>query len=168
MIQQINPPKRLLTTSKRAFYEERFPIQCEVNWDTHTAQDYFKLLKLSFADSDTALLFSCPNLNNHANFNNTPSPRIAIDITKVYINKGIDFIGNFSISTANIAQIKAAAAREYNIKSVSKLLKEVSFVIYSVKSAKDHRLVGLHALKLLNSIKVTDDTMSVVMEAKRQ
>jgi hypothetical protein len=31
----------------------------------------------------------------------------------VYINKGIDFIGNFSISTANIAQIKAAAAREY-------------------------------------------------------
>jgi hypothetical protein len=54
----------------------------------------------------------------------------------VYINKGIDFIGNFSISTANIAQIKAAAAREYNIKSVSKLLKEVSFVIYSVKSAK--------------------------------
>jgi hypothetical protein len=83
----------------------------------------------------------------------------------VYINKGIDFIGNFSISTANIAQIKAAAAREYNIKSVSKLLKEVSFVIYSVKSAKDHRL-GLHALKLLN-IKVTDDTMSVVMEAKK-
>jgi hypothetical protein len=69
--------------SKRAFYEERFPIQCEVNWDTHTAQDYFKLLKLSFADSDTALLFSCPNCsNNHANFNNTPSPRIAIDITK--------------------------------------------------------------------------------------
>jgi hypothetical protein len=48
--------------------------------------------------------------DNHANFNNTP-PRIAIDITKVYINKGIDFIGNFSISTANIAQIKAAAAR---------------------------------------------------------
>jgi hypothetical protein len=47
------------------------------------------------------------------------------------------------------------------------LLKEVSFVIYSVKSAKDHRLVGLHALKLLNSIKVTDDTMSVVMEAKK-
>jgi hypothetical protein len=46
------------------------------------------------------------------------------------------------------------------------LLKEVSFVIYSVKSAKD-RLVGLHALKLLNSIKVTDDTMSVVMEAKK-
>jgi hypothetical protein len=48
------------------------------------------------------------------------------------------------------------------------MLLKVSFVIYSVKSAKDHRLVGLHALKLLNSIKVTDDTMSVVMEAKRQ
>jgi hypothetical protein len=46
--------------------------------------------------------------DNHANFNNTLL-RIAIDITKVYINKGIDFIGNFSISTANIAQIKAAA-----------------------------------------------------------
>jgi predicted ABC-type ATPase len=63
--------------------------------------------------------------DNHANFNNTPSPRIAIDITKVYINKGIEFISNFSISTENINQIKAAATREYNIKSLSKLLKEV-------------------------------------------
>jgi hypothetical protein len=72
----------------------------------------------------------------------------------VYINKGIDFIGNFSISTANIAQIKAAAARSITSNQYGK---EVSFVIYSVKSAKDHRLVGLHALKLLNS-KVTDDT----------
>jgi hypothetical protein len=35
-------------------------------------------------------------------------------------------------------KIKAAAARRYNIKSVSKLLKEVSS-IYSVKSAKDHK-----------------------------
>jgi hypothetical protein len=60
--------------SKRAFYEERFPIQCEVNWDTHTAQDYFKLLKLSFADSDTALLFSCPNCSKTIMLtNNTPS-----------------------------------------------------------------------------------------------
>jgi hypothetical protein len=30
--------------SKRA--SRTLPIQCEVNWDTHTAQDYFKLLKL--------------------------------------------------------------------------------------------------------------------------
>jgi hypothetical protein len=57
-IRQINPPKRLLTTS---VLRRTLSIQCEVNWDTHTAQDYFKLLKLSFADSDTALLFSCPN-----------------------------------------------------------------------------------------------------------
>jgi hypothetical protein len=155
--------------SKRAFYEERFPIQCEVNWVTHTAQDYFKLLKLSFSNSDTSLLFFMAKLfeDNHANFNNTPSPRIAIDITKVYINKGIEFISNFSISTENINQIKAAATREYNIKSLSKLLKEVVFVIYSVKTAKDHRLAGLHALNLLREIKVTDDTMNVVLDAKK-
>jgi hypothetical protein len=46
--------------------------------------------------------------DNHANFN-TPSPN-RHRYYKVYINKGIDFIGNFSIHDG-IAQIKAAAAR---------------------------------------------------------
>jgi hypothetical protein len=104
--------KEVIDDESKRFYEERFPIQCEVNWDTHTAQDYFKLLKLSLLILIRRCCFHVQIVrrDNHANFNNTPSPRIAIDITKVYINKGIDFIGNFSI-TANIAQIKAAAAR---------------------------------------------------------
>jgi hypothetical protein len=59
--------------SKRAFYEERFPIQCEVNWDTHTAQDYFKLLKLSLLILIRRCCFFMSKLfeDNHANFNNT-------------------------------------------------------------------------------------------------
>jgi aspartate-semialdehyde dehydrogenase len=103
--------KEVIDDESRAFYEERFPIQCEVNWDTHTAQDYFKLLKLSFADSDTALLFSCPNCSKTIMLTTIRPLENRHRYYKVYINKGIDFIGNFSISTANIAQIKAAAAR---------------------------------------------------------
>jgi hypothetical protein len=157
--------KEVIDDESRAFYEERFQYSA-VNWDTHTAQDYFKLLKLSLLILIRRCCFMSKLFeDNHANLTIRPL-RIAIDITKVYINKGIDFIGNFSISTANIAQIKAAAARSITSNQYPSCSK--SFVIYSVKSAKDHRLVGLHALKLLNSIKVTDDTMSVVMEAKRQ
>jgi hypothetical protein len=106
MIIAANKSSKELLTTREALYEEP---NNTVRSYTHTAQDYFKLLKLSFADSDTAL-FSCPNCSKTIMLTLIRhSPRIAIDITKVYINKGIDFIGNFSISTANIAQIKAAA-----------------------------------------------------------
>jgi hypothetical protein len=101
--------KEVIDDESRAFYEER---QYSAKLTGIRILHYFKLLKLSFADSDTALLFSCPNCSKTIMLTLTiRPPRIAIDITKVYINKGIDFIGNFSISTANIAQIKAAAAR---------------------------------------------------------
>jgi hypothetical protein len=102
-----------MTTSK-AFYENCFSIQYEVNWDTHTARDYFKLNFFCWR-SDTGVVLLVFE-DNHAN-NNTPSPRITIDITKVYINKGIDFIDNF-FNQRMLWKIKLQRLR-YNIKSVS-------------------------------------------------
>jgi len=155
--------------SKRAFYQERFPIQVEVKWEAHTARDYFKLLKLSFPDVESSLLFFMAKIfeDNHVTFNNTISPRIGISITEVYIKKGINFIDHFPINTANINEIKAAADKEFNTKTVSKLLKEVTFLIYSVKLAKDHKLVALYALKGLSELKVNDEILNVVMDTKK-
>lgn len=155
--------------SKRAFYEERFPLQVEVNWESHTAKDYFKLLQLSFKETDDSLLFFMAKLfeDNHANFNSTTSPRIACDITKVYIDKGINFIGQFSINTDNINQLRTVAEREYNTKSVSNLLKEVTTMLCDIKIAKDHNLASLYALKKLDYLKLSDDTLNVVLEARK-
>jgi hypothetical protein len=104
--------------------------------------------------------------DNHATFNNTISPRIACDITDVYIEKGINFISNFPINTGNINEIKAIADREYNTKSVAKLMKEVIFLIYSVKNSKDHKLLALYALKKLSELKIKDEILSTMLETK--
>jgi hypothetical protein len=49
--------KEVIDDEQESFYEERFLFNAEVNWDTHTAQDYFKLLKL-FSDSDVLFFVS--------------------------------------------------------------------------------------------------------------
>lgn len=155
--------------SKRAFYNERFPLQVEVIWQSHTAKDYYRLLTLTFQEAETQLLFFMAKLleDNHVSFNNTISPRIACEIAKVYLKKGINFIGHFPINTANLNDLKTAADREFNTKSVAKLMKEVIFMIYSVKTAKEHKLAGLYALKKIEGLKLSDETLSVVMDAKK-
>lgn len=155
--------------SKRAFYEERFPLQVEVNWASHTAKDYFKLLKMTFDQTEASLLFFMSKVfeDNHVNHNITPSPRIACDITKVYIDKGINFIGNFAINVVNVNQLKTIADKEYSTKSVAKLLKEVTFLIYSIKSAKDHKLAGLHALKKIDELNLSEEIMNIVLDSRK-
>jgi hypothetical protein len=71
-----------MTKAKELFMKSVFPIQCEVNWDAYRT-GLFKLLNSVFL-TQTRLYFSLWQKlfeDNHANFNNTPSPRIAIDIT---------------------------------------------------------------------------------------
>lgn len=154
--------------SKRAFYDERFPLQVEVNWQSHTVKDYFKLLKLSFKDIDDSLLFFMAKLfeDNHANFNNTLSPRIACDITKVYINKGIGFLDNFSISTVNINMLEAEAKKEYNTKSTRNLLKDIIDIILSIESDKGQVVASLYALKRLDELTLSDEILKPVLDAK--
>jgi hypothetical protein len=67
----------------------------EVNWDTHTAQD-FKLLKLSLLILIRRCCFHVQIVRRQSCYFNNTSPRHRYYL---YINKGIDFIGNFSIST---------------------------------------------------------------------
>lgn len=155
--------------SKRAFYKERFPLQVEVTWYSHTAKDYFRLFTLNFPEAETALLFFMSKLleDNHINFNNTISPRIACEITKVYLKKGINFIGSFPIDTRNLSELKTAADREFNTKSVAKLMKEVIFMIYSIKTAKEHKMAALYALRKIESLKLDDEILNVVMDAKK-
>lgn len=155
--------------SKRAFYNERFPVQTEVNWLSHTVKDYSRLLTLTFPETDASLLFFMAKLfeDNHKNYNNTVSPRIACDITKTYIKKGINFIGNFPIDISNLTNIKLASEREFNTKSVGKLMQEIIVMIHSIKSARDHRLTALHTLRRIDNMKISDEVLSIVLDAKK-
>lgn len=155
--------------TKRAFYEERFPLQVEVKWQEHAARDYYKMLKLNFPQAEHQLLFFMSKLfeDNHVSCNNTISPRIACSITQVYLEKGINFISHFPINTSNLNDLKALADKEYNTKSVSKLMKEVIFLIYSMKTSKDHKMMALYALKKLGELKVKDEILTLVLATKK-
>jgi hypothetical protein len=86
-------------------------------------QDYFKLLKLSFADSDTALLFFMSKLfeDNHANFNNTP-PREPYKILQDNIFQRHEF------DTFQSKQNRQKLQQLGSITIGIKFIKEVSFV----------------------------------------
>lgn len=154
--------------SKRAFYKERFPLQTQVNWLHHKASDYYKLLSLVFENANQDMLFFMAKLleDNHVNHNNTISPRIACEITKVYLNKGINFISHFPIDLTDFHAIKADAEKEFNAKSVNALMKDIILSIYAVKPPKEHKLTALYALKQLDKLKVRDDILPIILNTK--
>lgn len=154
--------------SKRAFYEERFPLQVEVKWNTYTSKDYYALLKLSFPEVQKAMLYFMAKLfaTNHEEFSNTVSPRVALNITEVYLNKGISFIDNFAINTDTIKNIQEVAKQEFNKKSVQNLLVELEQIIEGLKGKNDYKLSVLYIEKKLSKLKVTDDLLMPVVNTK--
>ena len=156
--------------SKRAFYFERFPIQVPVKWEQHSARDYFKLLDLAFPEADSEMLFFISKLleDNHITFGNTISPRIACEITGVYLSKGINFIDHFPINMSNITTLEILAKKEFNTQSMTKVLKDISFLICSIKASKDHKLAALYALNKLSELRVKDEVLVIVLEAKKR
>ena len=76
-----NPLKMDMDDSLKAFYNERFILQQEVNWPIKSADMYSDLLKLNtHANDETIELLSF--LYTKANV----SPRVALDATDIYIN----------------------------------------------------------------------------------
>lgn len=154
--------------SKRAFYEERFPLQVEVKWNTYTSKDYYALLKLTYPEVQKAMLYFMAKLfaTNHEEFSNTVSPRVALNITDVYLNKGISFIDNFAINTDTIKNIQEIAKQEFNKKSVQKLLTELEQIVEGLRGKNDYRLSVLYIEKKLSMLKVTDDLLMPVVNTK--
>jgi len=156
--------------SKRAFYIDRFPIAVRVEWKTYFPSDYFKLLKIVFPDKEEDLLYFMAKLfsTNHEDYGVTVSPRVAIDITNVYLDKGLSFIGHFSINTDNIDNIKREAQREFTKKSIEELLNELTGFLSTIDLPKDYKASVLYAQKRLENIKISDDLLMPVIDARNK
>jgi len=156
--------------SKRAFYIDRFPIAVRVTWESYLTSDYFKLLKIVFPDKNDELLYFMAKLfsTNHEEYSVTISPRVAIDITTVFLNKGLSFISHFAINTDSIDSIRAAAKQEFNRKSVQALLQDLMSFIETIDQPKDYKASVLFAQKRLETIKVSDDLLMPVIEARNK
>jgi MoxR-like ATPase len=156
--------------SKRAFYQERFPIQVEVKWVSYKTSDYFKLLRIKYKEKnvDPNLLFFMAKLfsTNHEEFNNTVSPRVALDITNVYLNKGINFIDHFAINTNTIDNIKLEAKKEFNKKTVKEILLTLEEFLDSLIGTAYHKSAVLYAEKKIRDIKIEDDLLKDVINTR--
>lgn len=155
--------------SKKAFYMDRFPLQADVKWVVHTVYDYNKLLTLHFKDSDPSLLYFLAKVleDNHLNFSNTISPRVSLDIAKVFLRKGYSFIDSFPIDLSNIEAMRIQAAKEHSTKKIATVLEDLLKEINSIEDSKDHKILCLEALKKIDSMKIKDEMVSVIIEAKK-
>ena len=149
--------------SKLAFYEERFPIIAEVTWTSFAAKNYLALLKKHFSKAEDSLLYFMSKLfeYNHTTYNNTISPRLAINITSVYLSQGIDYISNFSLNISHIHKIKQMAAEELEKANVEKTLNNVLNYIDNNDSKKEQLLLSLFAYKFANKV-VLDNESSML------
>lgn len=148
--------------SKLAFYEERFPIIAEITWKSFAAKNYFALLKKHFSDADDGLLYFMSKLfeHNHTTYNNTISPRLAINITSVYLSQGIDYISNFSLNVSHIHKIKQLAAEELEKANVAKTFANI--LDYIEEGSKNEQLLlSLYAYKFAGNI-VLDNESSLL------
>ena len=147
--------------SKKAFYKERFPLQAEVKWDAYTSKDYFKLLSLRYPEQDKPTLFFLSKVleDNHTIFGNTISPRIALEITDVYLKLGLDHIAHFPIRLDNVTTLRNQADREYTSKTAVSLLKSIIEVIDTEKDPGNKMLVAYYSLWKLSSLVATEDIM---------
>jgi hypothetical protein len=150
-------------TSKLAFYEERFPIIAEITWTSFAAKNYYALLKKHFRNADDGLLYFMAKLfeYNHTTYNNTISPRLAINITSVYLAQGIDYITNFSLNVSHIHKIKQLAADELEKANVEKTFNNVINYIDTHDSKKEQLLLALIAYKFANGV-VLDNESSML------
>lgn len=152
--------------SKRAFYAERFPLQVEVKWDTYTSKDYFKLLSLRHPEQDKSMLYFLAKVleDNHTMFGNTISPRIALEITDVYLKLGINHIEHFPIRLDNVSTLKYQAEREYTSKTALSLLQDMVSVIEDEKDPSSSMLAAYYALWKLSGLVATDEVASLIYE----
>jgi hypothetical protein len=151
--------------SKKALYDERFPLKVEVNWESHTVNMYMKLLSLKYPTSDMRALYFMSKLfeTNHLSHNNIITPRKAIDITNVFLSKGLAFINSFEINTDSITQIKRQSDIEFNKESKESVLLSILSHINKIPKTKDlYTSSLLYALHKIKSITVDEECIDSI------
>jgi len=154
--------------SKKALYDERFPIKADVNWSSYGANAYFMLLKTAFKHEHEDKLYFMAKLfsKNHEEHINTITPRTAINITKAYLRQGLSFINSFNINLSSIDNIKREAAIEFEKKKNELTLSKVEEYIMSIENEVVRKQALLLALYKLNEIKIDDNMVVTVLEIK--
>lgn len=164
--------------SKKALYEERFPLKVNVVWKEFTAENYYELLSRSFNVEDykgtkeqfkkelyfMAKLFE----ENFITHNNLISPRTAINITKVFLNSGLMFISEFDIILDSWESIKRKSEIEYYNKDVINSL-ETTLNFIKNSFIGESRLLHLLYFKLkLSQIQVKDSVLNEYIKINKQ
>lgn len=155
--------------SKRALYDERFPLKIEVSWPEHTTNRYMKLLTLKFKDSPKEALYFMAKLFevNHLEHNNTITPRKAIDITKVFLNKGLPFISSFEINIDSVINIQRVAEIEFNKASKKEVLQSILDYINNIKG-DTKSMQTVYALYRIGQLKMDETFLKDVREAEKE
>lgn len=156
--------------SKKALYDERFPLKIEVNWEKHSVSMYMKLLELKFPTKDKKALYFMAKLfeTNHLEHNNIITPRKAIDITRVFLSKGLLFINSFEINTDSIAKIQRQAGIEFNKESKETILSSIITDINTVPNIKDeHTLQLLYALYRIAHVNIEEECLENIKHVEK-
>ncbi|MCK5788677.1 MAG: AAA family ATPase [Chlamydiia bacterium] len=157
--------------SKRAFYISRFPLKVDVTWESYTARDYYKLLKLKYVDEElNNKLFFISQLfaDNYSKYSNLISPRTALEITEVFLESGIKFIESFDINLDDIADIQRRADIAYNKKSMGAAIKSLSKLVDQerIKNSRESMTTLAYIYCKLDECVVSPDVVGNFMDLK--
>lgn len=157
--------------SKKALYDERFPLKVEVNWPDHSVHRYMKLLTLKFPKGESKALYFMAKLfeTNHLRHNNTITPRKASNITSVFLLKGVNFISEFDINLDSITQVQRQAEIEFNRESKATVIKSILSHIKEQPKIKDiYPRSILYALYRLNDMRIDEECIDLVKDAEKE
>jgi len=158
--------------STAALYNERFPLQVEVYWESYSIETYYDFLLLVFPDANEKDLYFMAKLFAYSfiNSNHIISPRLAKYITKTFLYKGVDFIEAFLIDLTYLYDIKDEAEREFKELKTKKFFSDLEIDIKKSEDTLDvTNLLNYYyyVQDTLNNIKVSGDNVMIVGDIKK-
>lgn len=156
--------------SKKALYDDRFPLKVEVTWDSYKAEDYMELLEMKYPNEEPKLLYFMAKLFeiNHSSYNNTITPRKALDITSVYVRKGISFITNFDLNLDSVVAIKTQADIEFHKDKKESIIDSIVEQVDSYRpNSIEYLLNIMYALVTLERIPLDENIIESIDDAKK-
>lgn len=145
-----NPDELSVDSSSSAFYKERFPIQIEVSWSSHSAEDYsdyLEVIKPNPTESIKILYTILAELAAVTSKSSIVSPRIVKDASDLLdIHRDIKVLrfvdGLDTLSIDQVIEYTKFAKEHTNLAKMSK----------NIRSWIDSLDVGISAFKTLTSI----------------
>lgn len=171
MIIAANKPAKDMVhdSSTAALYEERFPLQVEVGWESYEVLDYYYFLKLVFKEAEKKELYFLAKLfeYNFTACNIIVSPRIAKEVTKTFLMQGMEFINSFKIDTSYIDKVKIEADKEHEFIKTEDYFKVIKGDILEMeKKLDDKDLLNYYYIikNKLENLKIAGDNINTISE----